>query len=79
MSTDSNGNPHPSCLATLTADQKRAVNDQLSNNEVADDDELAEHLEKVVGLTAEQARAVVGYRGQAFADFTFELFPGFHH
>lgn len=65
-------------LAGLTPDQKRAINDQLSNNEDSDDDEFVAWQETQNRLTPEQARLVVGFRDQAMRDMSFELFPGFH-
>lgn len=65
----------PSCLLILTAAQKAAVSDQLSNNESSHDAELVEWFIENVGLTQEQADAAIGFREQFFRDPLFELFP----
>ncbi len=65
----------PACLAALSDDQKRLVADQLSNNEDATDEELADYLVKTGGLSEEAAKAAIGYRDEVLEDPTFELFP----
>lgn len=66
-------------LEGLTPDQKRAINDQLSNNDSSDDEEFVAWQVNQNGLTPEQARLVAGYRQQAMLDMSFELFPGFYY
>jgi len=65
-------------LDGLTADQKAAINDWLTNDEASSDEEFVDHLVDSLGLTRAQADLVVSYRPRAMSEVDFELFPGFH-
>lgn len=77
MATESGSIAAP--LEGLTADQKRFINDQLSNNQESSDEEFAEHLIEELSLTQEQVDLIVGCRARAMTDMGFELFPGFYY
>ena len=62
------------CLVALTAEQKWIVNDQLSNNDAASDDELVAYWIDECGLSAAAAKAAITFRDEAFRDPFFELF-----
>jgi len=50
-------------LSSITLKQLSVIEDQLANNEDAEDSELLDYFVKEIGLSEEQARQALTYRG----------------